>query len=76
MKLCFTGVVPLKAGIHLYSLLININKFSPKKRIFETFVVYINTQGQLKNLDNLVLKVLNDSKKYLQYCEYYVILAG
>ena len=37
MKLCFIGVVPLKAGIHPYSLLININKFSPKKEDFRNF---------------------------------------
>ena len=37
MKLCFTGFVPLKAGIHLYSLSINIDKFSPKKEDFRNF---------------------------------------
>lgn len=40
MKLCFTGVVPLKAGIHLYSLLININKFS-QKRGFLKLLLYM-----------------------------------
>jgi hypothetical protein len=42
MKLCFAGVVPLKAGIHLYSLLININKFFPKKEGFLKLMSYTN----------------------------------
>ena len=32
--------------------------------------------GQQKHLDNLVLKVLNNSKKCPQYCGYYAILVG
>jgi len=33
------------AGIHPYFLKLLFNKFFQKKRIFKTFVVYVNNQG-------------------------------